>query len=265
MEPQYSCPAGSDLSDGIKSDSNPRWKEHLDSASDLFSTLDDISGVPSDDSGFHASFDHYFDNLASRQCHAKPLPCKIGSNSTCVTQELADEVYRLGQWEYSHMYRDAEDSLAASAASYGVWVAELAANLRAATEGKNDVVYTHNVAHDGSVSRLLSILQLNEMVWPGMGAEVVFELYKKAGGSESASLGVSARVPPEDDVSDGEEADSEAYFVRVLFNGQVLKSSSPTLGELNMVPVETLLGYFDGLVGKNASRVKERCESESEA
>lgn len=218
--------------------------------------------MPPSDSGFHASFDHYFDNLSSRQCHGKPLPCKIGSSSTCVTQEVADAVYRLGQWEYSHMYRDAEDSLAASAASYGVWVAELAANLRAAMEGRNDVVYVHNVAHDGSVSRLLSILQLDEMVWPGMGAEVVFELYRKAGASEAASLGVSARATPDDDESSGEKAGSGAYFVRVLFNGQVLKSSSPALGELDMVPVETLLGYFDGLVGKNAGLVKEKCESE---
>lgn len=261
LEPQYSCPAGSDLSDGIKSDSNPRWKEHLDSAAELFSVLDDISGVPSGDEGFHASFDRYFDNLSSRQCHAKPLPCKIGSNSTCVTEELADKVYRLGQWEYSHMYRDAEDSLAASAASYGVWVAELAANLRAATEGKNDVVYTHNVAHDGSVSRLLSILQVDEMVWPGMGAEVVFELYQKGNRSESASQSVSAGVSPEDGDSHGTEAGSEAYYVRVLFNGQVLKSSSPALGKLDMVPVETLLGYFDGLVGRNAGLVKGLCES----
>lgn len=215
-----------------------------------------------DDSAFHASFDPYFDNLSSRQCHAKPLPCKDGGNSTCVTQELADAVYRLGHWEYSHIYRDAEDSLAASVASYGVWVAELAANLRAAMEGKNDVVYMHNVAHDGSVSRLLSILQLDEMVWPGMGAEVVFELYKKKGGSEAPPLGVSARATPDDNESGGDKDGSGGYYVRVLFNGQVLKSSSPTLGDLDMVPVETLLGYFDGLVGKNADLVKEKCKKE---
>lgn len=153
----------------------------------------------------------------------------------------------MGQWEYSHMYRDAEDSLAASVASYGVWIAELAANLRAAMGGAAEVIYRHNVAHDGSVSRVLSILQVDEMVWPGMGSEVVFELYRKR---ESDSLGPLADTTSQD----GE------HYVRVLFNGQVLKSSSPALGEMDMVPAKTLLGYFDGLVGKDASLMKDLCK-----
>ena len=63
--------------------------------------------------------------------------------------------------------------------------------------------YRHNIAHDGSISRLLSILQIEKMVWPGMGSEVVFELYK-------------SKV-------------DQQYYIRVLWGGQVLKSSDPTL------------------------------------
>ncbi|CAL3973452.1 unnamed protein product [Diplocarpon coronariae] len=48
--------------------------------------------------------------------------------------------------------------------SYGVWIA--------------DLTY-HNVAYDGTISRPLSILRLDVMVWQGIGSEVVFELYKK--------------------------------------------------------------------------------------
>jgi acid phosphatase len=243
LEPQYSCPAGEKLTDTIKSSDNEEWQRHLDEAEELFRQLDDISGVPPDDSGFHVSFDHYFDNLSSRQCHDKPLPCKLvdGVNSTtCVTQDLANAVYRLGHWEYSQIYRDHQSSLSASAASYGVWPAEVAVHLREAMEGTRDTIYVHNVAHDGSVSRLLSILQLDEMVWPGMGAEVVFELYKKKGGGGSSENG---------------------YYVRVLFGGQVLKSSNPTLGKMDMIPVDTLLGYLDDLIGKEASLVKGRCDS----
>lgn len=100
--------------------------------------------------------------------------------------------------------------------------------------GKQDILYLHNFAHDGSVSRLLSILQIDVMVWPGMGSEVVFELYKKGG----------------------------EYFVRVLFSGKTLKSSHPDLGVMEMVPVEKLLAYFDELTGKDASLVKGRCSGE---
>lgn len=75
------------------------------------------------------------------------------------------------------------------------------------------------------------------MVWPGMGAEVVFELYKKH-------------------VSKGETG----YFIRVLWGGLVLRSSNPDLGTLDMIPVETLLAYFDALVGPKAQKVPGLCE-----
>ncbi|KAF6832177.1 Counting factor 60 [Colletotrichum musicola] len=251
LEPQYSCPAGAALFSRIKSSANAPWAQHLDAARPLYATLDDISGVPADDSGFHASLDHYYDNLSARQCHGKPLPCKLvdGANSTtCVTQDLAETVYRLGNWEYSQMYRDAPDSLAASVASWGVWVAELAGHLRTAVKGESEAIYVHNVAHDGSVSRLLSILQLDHMVWPGMGSEVVFELYEKKKKAEAPGEGVKARS-------------ESGWYVRVLWGGQVFKSSNPSLGVMDMIPVETLLAYFDGLVGENASLVKGKCSA----
>lgn len=160
------------------------------------------------------------------------------NSSTCVSQEMADTVYRLGQWEYSHMYRDAATSLRAATGNYGVWVAELAGHLRAVKERRaGNPLYFHNVAHDGSVSRLLALLQIESMVWPGMGSELVFELYRRKQG------------PPPDD-----------YFVRLLFGGQPFRSSSPALGVIDMLPLETLLAYLDGLVGKNASLVKGKCD-----
>ncbi|KAK2061832.1 histidine acid phosphatase [Colletotrichum caudatum] len=267
LEPQYACPAGSSLFDRIKSSSNAAWARHLAAAAPLYATLDDISGVPADDAGFHASLDHYYDNLSARQCHDKPLPCKLvgGVNSTtCVTQDLADAAYRLGHWEYSQIYRDAPDSLAASVATWGVWVAELATHLRAAVGGQSETIYYHNVAHDGSVSRLLSILQIDNMVWPGMGSEVVFELYKKKavdGGDPPATATATATPSPGAGAGAGVGVVESGWYVRVLWGGQVFKSSSPALGLMDMIPVETLLAYFDGLVGENASLVKGKCGS----
>lgn len=316
LEPQYQCRASSNLFNAIKSNSNQQWAQHLERASDLYRTLDGISGVPPTDGGFHESFDHYYDNLSARQCHAKPLPCKLvdGRNSTdCVDQELADAVYRWGNWEYSQIYRDSPSSLDASTGSYGVWIAELSAHLRDVVAGKSETIYYHNVAHDGSVSRLLSILQIDEMVWPGMGSEIVFEVYHKkeqpiptptptevapnckhdnclrhmirqsstassycyqlatataswpsqCGGSESrvasacSCLDLPTTATPSP-TSTGEPS-SSGYHVRVLFGGQVLRSSTPTLGLLDMVPIEKLLSYFDGLVGDKASKIKAKC------
>ncbi|KAM5455842.1 putative acid phosphatase [Microsporum canis] len=239
LEPKYSCPKSSSLFSEVKDAPNTPWADHLTRTKEFVAELDAISGVSPSNSGWHSSFDHYFDNLSARLCHAKPLPCNIKDPSKCITRAQADKVFRLGQFEYSYMYRDATSSLPASTSSLGVWIAELAQHLRDQIAGKDGkMLYRHNVAHDGSVSRLLSVLQLDVMVWPGMGSEVVFELYSK-----------------NKDVW-GREKD---YFVRVLFSGQVMRSSNPDLGLLDMVPVSTLLAYFDGLVGEKANLVPGLC------
>ncbi|CAM1507948.1 Fc.00g047960.m01.CDS01 [Cosmosporella sp. VM-42] len=255
LMPQAFCAAGEDLFRKITSFENSAWQEHLELTKDLYAVLDELSGVPSNGSGFHRSFDHYYDNLSARQCHAKPLPCKLvdGKNDTssCFTQQLAHTVYRLGNWEYSQTYRDAPDSLAASASTYGIWIATLANHLRAAVNGSSSTVYFHNVAHDGSISRLLSILQLDEMVWPGMGAEVVFELYRK---KDTTSF------PTLSSTENGGVGSDSGFYIRVLFGGQALKSSNPSLGDMNLIPVEILLAYLDGLAGKDAEKVLGLCK-----
>jgi hypothetical protein len=150
----------------------------------------------------------------------------------------AEEVFRLGQYEYSFIYRDSPRSLEASTSGYGIWIAELAQHLRDAASRNATAagpIYRHNVAHDGSISRLLSILQLIKMVWPGMGSEVVFELYSRK--------------------------NSDCQFLRVLWGGQVLQSSHPAFGAMDMIPLVTVLTYFDGLVGVGASKVPGLCAS----
>ncbi|TKX18542.1 hypothetical protein C1H76_9331 [Elsinoe australis] len=244
LQPSYSCPASTSLYSSYASGSTTPgpWANHLSLSSSLYTTLDALSTVPPTSSEWHVSWDHYFDNLSARQCHALPLPCSPTDPTNCVSQEQADAVYRLGQWEYSYTYRAAgEQTLRAAVAGYGIWVAELADTLRgkaglAGDKGQADKVrYRHNVAHDGSVSRLLSILQVERMVWPGMGAEVVFELFSRGEGKE--------------------------WFVRVLWGGQVLRSSSPALGVMDMVPLDRVLGYFDGLVGRGAVKVPDLCRA----
>ncbi|KAG5926375.1 hypothetical protein E4U42_003382 [Claviceps africana] len=333
LEPQYPCSTANTLFSAIKSTGNPDWKRHLELTEDLFHALDDISGVRPDDGGFHASVDHYYDNLSARQCHDKPLPCKLirGRNSTqCVAQDLADSVYRVGNWEYSHIYRDHPSSLSASSLSLGVWIGELTNHLQDVVNGQSDILYFHNIAHDGSVSRLLSILQIDNMVWPGMGSEVVFELYRRKkhiltpdstaqtevgrdcswddclryccvnqnmpfvgnicrhrSTPTTMILSTTATRPTEcsdqnrpssaciclssltnadatptatEKASPSSAPSSSGFYVRILFGGKVLTSSNPSLGSVNMLPVEVLLDYLDELVGKEGHLVKSKCQ-----
>lgn len=232
LEPTYACPTAASLYTAYGVGSTTRnWTAHLTASSSLFSFLDSLSGVDPNDAGWHQSWDHYFDNLSSRLCHSKPLPCQISDPNNCVNETVAEKVFRLGLYEYSYIYRDAPQSLQASAAAYGVYVAELAQNIRDAIGGASPVRYRHNVAHDGSLAKLLSILQVDVMVWPGMGSELVFELFRKG----------------------------NDRFVRVLWGGVVLRSSNPSLGLIDLIPVDTLLGYFDELVGIRAAKVPGLC------
>ena len=233
LEPGYTCSSASSLysSYGVGS-TNANWTKHLTASPGLANALDAISGVSSSAKDWHQSWDHYFDNLSARLCHSKPLPCNA-TTGKCVTPAQANEVFRLGEYEYNYLYRTAgPQTLEYARRSYGIWVAELADHLRTAQHGNSSVIYRHDVAHDGSISRLLALLQIQEMVWPGMGSEVIFELYSK----------------------------HNEWFVRILWSGQVSKSSSPALGhEVDMVPLDNVLAYFDGLVGRGASLIPGLC------
>ncbi|KAJ7632142.1 phosphoglycerate mutase-like protein [Roridomyces roridus] len=224
LEPTYSCPTANSLFSSYTSNS-ANWTTHLADAASLYAKLDSVSGIATQDSaGWHTSFDHYYDNLSAKLCHQKTLPCSVNDTSLCVTQDEVNTVFRLGNWEYSYYYRDAPQSTQYSALHYGAWFLELQSHLQAVISGQSKIKYFHNIAHDGSVSPVLGFLQIANMVWPGMGAEVVFELYKN---------------------------ESRAYFIRVLWGGQPMVTSTP-MGTLDMIPIQTFLDYIETNIGSGA-------------
>ncbi|KAK0437736.1 phosphoglycerate mutase-like protein [Desarmillaria tabescens] len=213
LEPSLSC------TNAIKPGDEGVWQGHLAAAQSLYDKLDSVSGIASNDSAsWHVSFDHYYDNLSAKQCHGKALPCSLNETDTCVTQEEANEVYRLGNWEYSYMYRDSLNSTKFSTLNYGAWLLELKDHLQTAMNASNGTKYFHNVAHDGSMASLLGFLQVAEMVWPGIS-------------SSSCTVTRTACI-------------SSA----VLWGGQPMETSTP-MGMLNMIPAETLIDYIDEMVG----------------
>lgn len=130
-------------------------------------------------------------------------------------------------------------------------------------------------AHDGSITAILGVLQFANPVWPGMGSELVFELWQKrrsggvrrtfphltgeaesgTGPSNGDSSGQGGPRPQEtDNASEGQSgrqtgvgrddaAGSGDIYVRVLWGGQPLVTSTP-LGTLGMVALPALLGYL---------------------
>lgn len=43
-----------------------------------------------------------YDNLSAKQCHQKPLPCSVNNTAVCITQDEANQIYRLGNYEYAY-------------------------------------------------------------------------------------------------------------------------------------------------------------------
>lgn len=218
LEPRYRCKGADNTKEGIFREAE--WMEHLNRSQYLFHELDAISGVSRTDESWHTSWDHYFDNLSHRLCHDLALPCNIEGGG-CITEAQAAKVFRLGDFEYHYLYRKSPRSMLYSTARYGVFLMQLKNHLEESKEKRSPMLYRHNIAHDGSISPLLGALQIDELRWPGMGAEVVFELWERNGQS----------------------------YIRVLYGGQPLTSSGP-LGKMDMVPYDKFVAYLDALVGE---------------
>ena len=84
-----------------------------------------------------------YDNLSSKQCHGKPLPCSVNDTSLCVSQDDADAIYRLGNWEWAYRFRHGPHALRLSALRMGAWVRELLGHIQDIIEGRSPVKYFH--------------------------------------------------------------------------------------------------------------------------
>lgn len=227
LEPSISCALKNTVASAI-TDISSEWGVHLDSSLELRKRFFNVSGIEWDnDAGWSTSWDHPYDNLSAKQCHGKPLPCSLNDTAICTTQEDADAIYRLGNYEYAYKWRMAENSTFYSALTMGAWFRELQGHMNGKIDGSNNVKYFHNFAHDGSVSPVLGVLQIDQPMWPGMGTEIVFELWKKNTSSSSSS-----------------SSSSSAYFIRVLLSGQPLETSTP-LGTLDMIPWDEFEQYLN--------------------
>lgn len=65
LEPTYPCPVASTLRSSYTTGSSGQlWQTHLSEAAPLYAKLDAVSGIsPTDNAGWHTSFDQYVPNL----------------------------------------------------------------------------------------------------------------------------------------------------------------------------------------------------------
>jgi hypothetical protein len=118
----------------------------------------------------------------------------------------------------SYIWNTAQNASEYVQLDFGVFFSELAATFRSLEAGTEPYAARLVVGHDGSMIRLASGLGLGAQApglrWPGMGSEIVFEVWKTKAG---------------------------ARFVRVLHEGTPVDA-------LAWVPFDALVAKLEGLV-----------------
>ncbi|KAF7913297.1 hypothetical protein BELL_0974g00010 [Botrytis elliptica] len=217
----YSCPAiASTLA---KIQSTAEWKDHLTATSAIRTTLGNMFNA--DSSAWQGTMDHFADNFQARLCNGYSLPCSPTNASNCVTREMADEVFRAGDWEWNYYWRANPYVQEYIQVVEGLFIAEIVSRLESVANGTiQGGKYSHTFVHDGDIGPVAGALGINALRWPGMGSNIAVEIWKPQNFSSPAI---------------------DEHFARVLYSGQPMQSSQ---GDLDWVPLRTLLGILKQFV-----------------
>ncbi|ORY77316.1 histidine phosphatase superfamily [Protomyces lactucae-debilis] len=217
----YPCPAVSRLRDEMEA--SDAWQAHLTQTATLRQRLEAV--LQTNAGRWQTDFDHYADYFQGKTCHGQPLPCHAQNASLCVSQEDVDSVFRLGDWEWDYTWRTSSTARQHITAARGVLIAELLGLLERKKAGETQIRYAHVFAHDGDLGPLLGSLGVPSVRWPGMGAEIVFELYETTAG---------------------------VFMVRVLYGGQPIES---THGSLSWIALDDFAKMWRAYVPEDARAV----------
>ncbi|KAM0169085.1 hypothetical protein ACHAPF_010335 [Botrytis cinerea] len=210
----YSC--STIASTLAKIQSTTEWQAHLTATSALRTTLGTMFNA--DSSAWQGTMDHFADNFQARICNGYSLPCSPTETSKCVTQEMADEVFRAGDWEWNYYWRANPYVQKYIQAVEGLFIGEIVSRLESVANGTiQRGKYSHTFVHDGDIGPVAGALGINALRWPGMGSNIAVEIWKLQ----------NFTSPPID-----------GHFARVLYSGQPMQSIH---GDLDWVPLRTLL------------------------
>lgn len=169
----YSCPAVSSTLSSLQS--TTQWKEHLAVTKELRSKLGAMLGAT--ESSWQNTFDHFSDNFQGRLCNGYDLPCSLSNSSACVTRQMAEEVFRAGDWEWNYYWRTNPDVIKYIQVVEGLFIGEIISRLQAVLGGKSSLDYSHVFVHDGDIGPILGALGIETLRWPAMASNIAFEVW----------------------------------------------------------------------------------------
>ncbi|KAM3070549.1 hypothetical protein ACMFMF_008002 [Clarireedia jacksonii] len=171
----YSCPAISSTLSQIKS--TTAWNDHISITTSLRATLGSMFNANSASSAWQQTFDHFADNFQGRLCNGYELPCS-SITGDCVNQEMANEVFRAGDWEWNYYWRANPYVKKYIQLVEGLFIGEIVARLESVMNGTiAGGKYSHTFVHDGDIGPVAGALGINALRWPGMGSNIAFEVW----------------------------------------------------------------------------------------
>ncbi|KAN0078177.1 Histidine phosphatase superfamily [Tylopilus felleus] len=185
LVPNYNCPNANAIRAAYQS--VPAWTDHLVQYQGLQQKLDATLGTTGL-SAWNAWYDHFFDTFSSRTCHGHPLPCN--ATGACVSQDDANMVFALGDWEYNYIWNSAQNATTYTSLTFGVFFTELVHHFERVRSGDETHKLRFYVGHDGSMIRLAAGLGLGDALnggtlrWPAMGSEIVMEVWQDTNGGQ---------------------------------------------------------------------------------
>ncbi|KAJ5490067.1 Histidine phosphatase superfamily clade-2 [Penicillium expansum] len=210
----YSCPAISSTLSNLQS--TTQWKEHITVTEELRSKLGAMLGAT--ESSWQTTFDHFSDNFQGRLCNGYDLPCSLSNSSACVTMQMAEEVFRAGDWEWNYYWRTNPDVVKYIQVVEGLFIGEIISRLQAVLDGNSSLDYSHIFIHDGDIGPILGSLGSRRFVGPLWHLTLLLKFDKKDGNS---------------------------FYARVLYSGHPIRSIH---GLLDWVPLSKLIDIMSPYV-----------------
>ncbi|ORY02207.1 phosphoglycerate mutase-like protein [Basidiobolus meristosporus CBS 931.73] len=186
---KWICPRYTQLSNDMINTSY--YQNYLEEAQELKSKLDRIL-TPQSLNWPNRTMVSYMDSMRCRQCHQKPLPCRGGE---CVTKRMTDDLFRLVDKEYAYTHRDAELADKANAVVVGWIMRNILSGIQLTRHSEAKAKFEIFSGHDDTIFGLLGLLKAKDMRWPPFASNIIFELWRN----------------------------HKNYFVRVIYNGEVLE------------------------------------------
>eukprot|EP01098_Paradermamoeba_levis_P009343 TRINITY_DN3888_c0_g1_i1.p1 TRINITY_DN3888_c0_g1~~TRINITY_DN3888_c0_g1_i1.p1 ORF type:complete len:467 (-),score=108.90 TRINITY_DN3888_c0_g1_i1:127-1473(-) len=172
------------------------WTTRQEKLTDLRAKLNLICGTENFTS-WSQDTDSFNDNFHGRVCHGIQLPC---AGDLCVNDTDLQRLFEQGNWEVNFLSNGTE----LTRLGVGVFVQEILEVIQNLVLGNQVPKYLMYSTHDTTISNVLGALNALDGFWPPYASHLILETFRD---------------------------NSQNYFTRVLYNGQILSlpfCSSPS-------------------------------------